>query len=85
MVVVDGKESESITATSCVPQGSVLGPVLLLIYSNYMPYGISSLFADDASLYLTTEGGKDSSALQDDFDKLVLWEFRWDMEFNPSK
>ena len=42
------------------------------------------LFGDDAALYMTIEGEKDSATLQQDFDKLSVWEREWDMEFNPT-
>ena len=57
-VVIDGEESESIPVTSGVPQGSVLGPILFLIYINDLPDEVRSqvrLFADDTALYLTME------------------------------
>ena len=87
-VVIDGEESESIPVTSGVPQGSVLGPILFLIYINDLPDEVRSqvrLFADDTALYLTMESEDDGSALQNDLDILSVWETRWDMEFNPSK
>ena len=87
-VVIDGEESESIPVTSGVPQGSVLGPILFLIYINDLPDEVRSrvrLFADDTALYLTMECEDDRSALQTDLDILSAWETKWDMEFNPSK
>ena len=86
--MIDGEESESIPVTSGVPQGSVLGPILFLVYINDLPDEVRSrmrLFADDIALYLTIESEDDSSALQTDLDILSAWETRWDMEFNPSK
>ena len=74
--------------TSGVPQGSVLGPILFLIYINALPENTVSqvrLFADDTALYLTMEGADDSSVLQQELDRLSSWEIAWDMEFNPSK
>ena len=43
------------------------------------------LFADNTLVYLTTEDANDSLTLQNDLDKLSMWESHWDMEFNPSK
>ena len=87
-VVIDGEELESVPVTSGVPQGSVLGPILFLVYINDLPDEVRSqvrLFADDTALYLTMESEDDSSALQNDLDILSAWESRWDMEFNSSK
>ena len=87
-VVVGGEESDSVPLTSGVPQGSVLGPILFLVYINDLPENITSqvrLFADDTAMYLTMEGANDSSVLHQDLDKLSVWESDWDMEFNPSK
>ena len=87
-VVIDGEESEFIPVTSGVPQGSVLGPILFLVYINDLPEEVCSqvrLFADDTALYLTMEGKDDSKALQNDLDILSTWETKWDMEFNHSK
>ena len=87
-VVIDGEESLSILVTSSVPQGSVLGLTLFLIYINDLPEEVCSqvrLFADDTALYPTLESEDDSSTLQNDLNFLSAWETRWDMGFNPSK
>ena len=74
--------------TSGVPQGSVLGSILFLIYINDLPDELSSqvrLFADDTAVYLTIGDTEDGKVLQNDLDRLSAWEDKWDMEFNPSK
>ena len=53
-VAVNGESSEWTDVTSGIPQGSVLGPILFVIYINYMPDGLSSeifLFADDTKIF----------------------------------
>ena len=75
-MVIDEEESEPIPVTSGVPQGSVLGPILFLVYINDLPDEVRSqdrLFADDTALYLTIENEDDSSALQTDLDILSTW------------
>jgi hypothetical protein len=66
-VVVDGMTSESASVLSGVPQGSVLGPILFLIYINDLPSRLQSpcrLFADDCILFRTIHSETDSSGLQ---------------------
>ena len=74
--------------SSALPQGSVLGPLLFLIYINDLPVNVKSkvrLFADDTALYLTISTSSQSEILQKDLDNLGRWSHKWDMEFNPSK
>ena len=84
-VVVKGEESDSVPFTSGVPQGSVLGPILFIVYINDLPQDIVSqvrLFADDTAIYQTLEEKGDSDQLQRDLDILQTLEARWNMEFN---
>ena len=74
--------------TSRVPQRSVLGPILFLVYINDLTEELSSqvrLFADDTAVYLKIGGSDDERVIQDDLDRLSVWEDQWDMEFNPTK
>lgn len=87
-VVVENQSSTSAPVTSGVPQGSVIGPLLFLLYINDMPAKASSttrLFADDSLLYRKIKTIQDSIALQEDLDRLQKWEEDWQMSFNPSK
>ena len=87
-VVVDGESSTPCEVTSGVPQGSVLGPVLFLLYINDIGEGISSkirLFADDTILYRTINSTADTASLQADIEQLQRWCEEWQMAFHPSK
>lgn len=87
-VVLGGSLSNKADVLSGVPQGTVLGPLLFLIYINDLPSYVNStirLFADDAYLYNIIDSVNDSLLLQSDLDNLQLWEKYWDMEFHPQK
>ena len=87
-VLVEGHLSKSAPVTSGVPQGTVLGPSLFLVYINDLPEGLTSvvrLFADDTIVYRSIRSENDSYALQEDLGKLELWEGTWQMGFNVDK
>ena len=87
-VILEGEASVPVEVDSGVPQGTVLGPLLFLLYINDLPDGIRSttrLFADDALVYRTVSSAADSDALQADLDQLSKWQQVWQMQFNPSK
>ena len=87
-VVVRGTNSENSPVTSGVPQGTVLGPLVFLVYINDMPLTVESslpLFADDSLLYRIIKKLADSHILQTDLNNLVQWEHDWSTEFHPDK
>ena len=96
-VVIRGSSSEACNVTSGVPQGSVLGPVLFLIFINDLPLEVLSplsLFADDSKIFsrIVTNyqnnkwaGFNGHSALQRDLTRVQEWAKRWKMEFNIGK
>ena len=85
-VIVNGSSSEPIPVSTVVPQGSMLGPLLFLIYINDLPMNVKSkvrLFADDAALYLTISTSSQSEILKKDLDNLERWGHKWDMNLIP--
>ena len=83
-VVCNGEHSNWAPVLSGVPQGSVIGPILFLIYINDLPEDIRStvrLFADDTIMYMTMSGASDAASLQEDLDRLAAWENKWKMQF----
>ena len=73
---------------SGVPQGSVLGPILFLIFINDLPDEIKTpllMFADDTKLFRKIESLYDNTTLQEDISKLENWCQRWNMKFNNDK
>ena len=66
-------------------QGSVLGPILFLVYIDDLEEGVTGnilKFADDTKLFRKTKEIGDKQKLQDDIDKLVRWSEKWQMLFN---
>ena len=74
-VLVDGEASAPAAVLSGVPQGTVLGPLLFLVYINYISDGLSPgtiirLFADDSLIYRIIESIRDAEILQKDLTAL---------------
>ena len=90
--VVNSVHSSYVEVTSGVPQGSVIGPMLFLLYINDRNNAITSqiiLFADDCVLYRNIHNQNDQVILQNDLDTISLWLVDcgcgWLMELNINK
>ena len=83
-VKVEGSMSQWIPVTIGIPQGSVLGPILFVLFINDMPSEIKNtckLFADDAKIFCYPL----KTLLQHDIDKLSQWSEKWQLPFNAKK
>ena len=84
-VVVNGSLFDVISG---VPQGTVLGSLLFLLYINDITGSIQSnsrLFADDCIVYCTIRSQDDSCKLQNDISSLLKWAETWQIRFNSKK
>jgi len=87
-VVLPGASSSWKPVYSGVPQGSILGPVLFLLYVNDIPQQVHStvkMFADDTKLYRTVNSLDDCEKLQEDLNSLAAWANHWLLRFNEKK
>lgn len=88
-VVINGYKSDGKPVLAGVPQGSVLGPLLFIIYINDIVDGINCnirLFADDTSIYVIID---DHTIAVDhrnsDLNRISNWANTWQVNFNPNK
>lgn len=88
-VVLSGVESDWIPVSSGVPQGSILGPSLFLMYINDLPQCFRNsqclLFADDVKVFKRISNINDCREFQDDLNMLFQWCSKWKMDFNFRK
>ena len=90
-VILGGAQSSSISVTSGVPQGplaqgTVLRPILFLIYINDLPdcikHSTIRLFADNCIIYRQILNDNDTLLLQEDINAITNWASTWLMRFN---
>ena len=87
-VGVRGRWSGWRRVLSGIPQGSVLGPVLFLVFIDDLEEGLMSevlKFADDTKIFGRVDSERDREVLQRDLDRLVQWSEKWQMKFNVDK
>ena len=88
-VTVGDSESDWSEVISEVPQGSVLGPILIVLYINDLPENVHSkvkMFADDTKVYRPINTVSDQASLQQDLNSLQCWSEKWlNLRFNASK
>jgi hypothetical protein len=87
---VDGVASDWATVTSGVPRGSLLGPILFVIFINDFPNVVSdasqtALYADDSKLYKSISRLGSCESLQQSLNHLNMWSHNNNISFNVSK
>ena len=88
-VVLSGSSSNTVPILAGVPQGSILGPLLFLVYINDIVSDVGSairLFADDTTLYVIVDNPQHAAIrINSDLEKINDWASRWLVTFNPDK
>ena len=88
-VSIGDSVSDVLPVISGVPQGSILGPLLFLIFIDDLPASVTStmvlLFADDAKCVMPITSLADCVSLQEDLNRLSVWSSTWNLLFNEEK
>ena len=87
-VILNGQTSSWGPILAGAPQGSILGPLLFLIYINDLPHKLKSnakFFADETFLFtIVKDENKSANVLNNDLSLISEWAFHWKMLFNPD-
>ena len=89
-VLIGDSRSEILPVISGVPQGSILGPLLFVLFINDITDNISpgteiALYADDTKIWRTIHGYADQQLLQNDINTVYSWSINNKMNFHPDK
>ena len=87
-VIVNGIASRKEAVLSGVPQGSVLGPLLFVLYINDLPDTLichCMMFADDTKSFREITDVADTNMLQNDLHLMAKWSKTWLLQFHPGK
>ena len=94
-MVLNGKSSQEYSVNAGVPQGSILGPTLFLLYINDLPDDVIcdiAIYTDDTTLYSKCDRASDlwqqlelASELESDLQETVDWDKKWLVDFNAGK
>ena len=89
-IIINENRSKPANVTSGIPQGSVLGPILFVLYINDLPEVVDKdtfifLFADDTKAFRQIKTQQDNVQLQKDIDNMVAWSNIWLLKFHPEK
>ena len=88
-VVINGQTSSWLDVRSGVPQGSVLGPLLFILYIDGLHHSVTNstlkIFANDVTLYKVVTDASDCHVLQEDLTSIFGWTVAWQVRLNPGK